>query len=486
MVSTEIHHSDKDDIHRGSMSAKSSPKKKQQQQDASWDAKSWRKRKAHQQPEYKDTKKLKSAVCDITNLPPLVASGEVDSLKNLLAEAADGKAFVLQGGDCAELFEYCNAEHIENKLKILLQMSLVLCWGARTPVVRIARMAGQYAKPRSSNTEMVNGKEVLSYRGDHINSIDPEDREADPERLKKAYFYAASTMNYVRALSCGGFADIRDPHQWDLSTSCKNKEAQKVYDEFSERIRDSIDFISVIDGEAVKRDNHAFKTADFYSSHEGLLLEYEEALTRTYSGKSYNVGAHFLWIGDRTRQLDGAHVEYFRGIANPIGVKVGPSMKDDELVSLLKLLNPHNEKGKITLITRYGKTKVREYLPGHIRAVQKSGCNVTWICDPMHGNTEKSSVCGLKTRDFDNILGELRHCFAVHKENGSRLNGVHFELTGENVTECLGGSNNLTEADLSKNYTTFCDPRLNYTQSIDMALLIAKYHQKERQGFKSL
>eukprot|EP00126_Sphaerothecum_destruens_P004901 Sdes_comp18444_c0_seq1m8369 len=310
---------------------------------------------------------------------------QVDNLKALMARAGEGKAFILQGGDCAESFEYCNAEHIENKLKILLQMSVVLCWGARTPVVRIARMAGQYAKPRTFATEMVDGTEVLSYRGDHINGFDAQDREADPCRMIQAYFRAAATLNYVRALGSGGFSDIREQRNWDIH-KMKNIETRKIYEEFSDRIFDAFDFISTIDADLLSKENPNLKTAEIFSSHEGLLLEYEEPLTRSYNSKHYNLGAHFLWIGDRTRQLEGAHVEYFRGIANPIGVKVGPTLGCLELVQLVKYLNPSNEPGRVSLITRYGNDKIESLLPSHIMAIQEAGLFVTWICDPMHGN----------------------------------------------------------------------------------------------------
>eukprot|EP00128_Syssomonas_multiformis_P012554 Colp12_sorted_trinity150504_noHs@2351 len=446
-----------------------------------WAPNSWRAKPIKQQPEYKDEEKLTAVLDKVKKLPPLVHPGEIDQLRTYLGEASEGKRFLLQGGDCAEIFQYCNTVDIENKLKVLLQMSLVLTYGARTPVVRIARMAGQYAKPRSSNTELVDGEEVLSYRGDHVNGFDKNDREADPDRLLQAYFHSSATLNYVRALVNGGFADLRHPDNWKMD-HVKNLHTRQQYEDTVTRMLDALDFMKTIDPHL---SSDSMRSVDIFTSHEGLLLNYEEALTRKIGNQYYNVSAHFLWIGDRTRELGGAHIEYFRGLANPVGIKVGPSMAPEELVRVLRILNPDNVPGKVTLITRYGAKLVQQHLPGHIRAVKNAGLKVVWCCDPMHGNTSKSSS-GLKTRNFDSILEELRHCFSTHKEHGSRLNGVHFELTGDAVTECTGGSAKLSEDDLVKNYKTFCDPRLNHKQSMDMAFLIANYYQKERKQMSTL
>ena len=381
---------------------------------------------------------------------------------------------MLQGGDCAERFADCAEQPIENKLKILLQMSLVLTWGARIPVIRVGRIAGQYAKPRSRPTEIVNGVEIHSYRGDHVNGHDPADRVPDPARMVQAYFRSSATLNYVRALLDGGFADLHRPHHWDLGF-VRSNERRADYEQMLARILDSVDFMRATGVQG--RD--ALSTVDFYSSHEGLLLAYEEAQTTKVGDAYYNLGAHMLWIGDRTRQLGGAHVEYFSGLANPIGVKVGPSMEPDELVELLEALDAERTPGRITLITRYGADRVSELLPKHIAAVQKSGRFVTWSSDPMHGNTE-STESGLKTRSVDRILKELSEVFAVHDRMGSRLGGVHFELTGDNVTECIGGPEELSEADLSTAYETFCDPRLNYAQSLELAFLLARRLHRRR------
>jgi 3-deoxy-7-phosphoheptulonate synthase len=411
-------------------------------------------------------------------LPPLVNQGEVEALRAHLAKAARGEAFLLHGGDCAERFADCNKNAIEAKLKILLQMSLVLTWGARIPVIRIGRMAGQYAKPRSKDTERVDGVEFPSYRGDNINAIDSKAsaRLADPQRLIQAYYHSAATLNYARALVGGGFADLRHPQHWDLGfvRSAANREK---YEDIVARLRDAIDFVE----SAGVRGTSTFKTVELFCSHEGLLLDYEEAFTEPVGENWYNLGAHFLWIGERTRQLDGAHVEYFRGIENPIGVKTGPSIEPDELVKLITTLEPENRPGRITVITRLGAEKVTELLPPLINAVTKAGRVVTWVCDPMHGNTVNTDA-GLKTRDYDSILTELEIAFAAHQAAGSYLGGVHFELTGEDVTECTGGPQELSVADLSRSYETYCDPRLNYAQSLEMALRTAQRLQSRRQA----
>lgn len=410
-------------------------------------------------------------------MPPLVHHGEVNTLRAHLAQAAKGEAFLLQGGDCAEQFSDCRKSTVESKLKILLQMSLVLTWGARIPVIRMGRMAGQYAKPRSKDTETIDGLELPSYRGDNINSSAPkaDERAADPQRLLQAYFHSAATLNYTRALVDGGFADLHHPQHWDLGF-VRSSTNRAEYEDIVSRIRDAIDFVE----STGVRSTTSLKMVELFCSHEGLLLDYEEAMTENVAEKWYNLGAHSLWIGDRTRQLDGAHVEYFRGLENPIGIKAGPSMNPSELVELITRLEPANQPGRITIITRLGADIVAESLPPLIKAVSEAGRVVTWVCDPMHGNTISTSE-GLKTRDYDAVLSELEEAFKTHATCGSHLGGVHFEMTGEDVTECTGGPQELSVADLSRSYETHCDPRLNYSQSLELALRIAQRLQKRRQ-----
>jgi 3-deoxy-7-phosphoheptulonate synthase len=433
-----------------------------------WSPSSWRSRPVRQQPTYRDPARVDAALARVRGLPPLVHTAEIDTLRSRLAEVALGRRFLLQGGDCAERFRDCAMAPIEAKLKILLQMSLVLTWGARIPVVRVARMAGQYAKPRSSATELVGGVEVTTYRGDHVNGIRADEREPDPNRLVEAYFHSAATMNYVRALLDGGFADLHHPEHWDLAF-VRSAARRAEYVDLVHRILDAVDFLRV----AGAGGDPSLRTVELYASHEGLLLPYEEAQTERARDGWYNVGAHFLWIGDRTRQIDGGHVEYFRGLQNPIGVKVGPSMSADELGALLDAVDPGQAPGRVTLIARYGADKVESLLPAHIKAVAASGRQVVWSCDPMHGNTTTTGD-GLKTRDFDRIRHEVERSFALHAELGSHLGGVHLELTGEDVTECTGGPQELGEHDLPRSYETWCDPRLNYAQSLEMAFLIAR------------
>ena len=442
-----------------------------------WHPGSWRSHPIQQQPHYKDEKRLEEVHATLKSYPPLVFAGEVDSLKQQISDCALGKKFILQGGDCAERFLDCNEEKITAKLKVLLQMSVVLCYGARKPIVRIGRIAGQYGKPRSSNTEIVDGKQIPVYRGDNVNSFKANeiDRQPDPERLLKGYHMSSMTLNYVRALTKGGFADLHYPENWDLSMmgSLKQKEA---YEGIVRNIQDAISFV-----ESLGREDRSLNTVEFYTSHEGLLLGFEESMTRYVAehGGYYNLGAHMLWIGDRTRQLDGAHVEYFRGVRNPVGIKLGPSSKTNEICNLIESLNPENESGKIILITRFGHELVGSRLKEYIQAVRAKGLNVVWSADPMHGNGDKTSA-GIKTRNFSHILSEVEQTFKIHDELGSYLGGVHFELTGENVTECLGGSEGITETDLSLNYSTYCDPRLNYSQSLEMAFLISSLLNKSR------
>ncbi len=436
-----------------------------------WTPESWRARPIKQQPQYDNPSQLNEVLGEVRKLPPLIFAGEVDRLKQYLAAAGRGEVFVLQGGDCAERFQDCNKEAITSKLKILLQMSVVLCYGLRKPVVRIGRIAGQYAKPRSQDTETVDGQEIPVYRGDIINSFEPnlEARKPDPRRIKRAYLLAASTLNYVRALTKGGFADLHQPQNWDLTFV--NKVPQRTdYERIVSNIRDAIVFM-----EALGNREESLRSVEFYTSHEGLLLALEEALTHFVPEQKrwYNLGAHMLWIGDRTRQLDGAHIEYFRGIANPIGVKVGPTSDPKEIIEICRTLNPRNEEGKITLISRYGEGKVKQHLPSLIQAVRNANIPVVWSVDPMHGNGIKTQG-GTKTRDFDAILAEVQESFEVHKQLGSPLGGIHFELTGQDVTECIGGAAGITADQLDQNYETYCDPRLNYSQSLEMAFLISR------------
>lgn len=441
-----------------------------------WTPRSWRNKPITQQPTYPDAAHLERVLTQLRSYPSLVFPGEVDHLKRLLREAAQGKRFLLQGGDCAERFQDFSSRAIANKLKILLQMSLVLIYGLRKPIVRIGRIAGQYAKPRSAEHENVRGQKLPVFRGDSINSFEPDARTRipDPERLLQCYYHSATTINYIRALIEGGFADLHYPDHWDLEFISKS-DRRRDYRRLVKRILDGVQFMEALGG--VKAE--VLGRVDFFTSHEGLLLPYEEALTHYVKERKryYNLGAHTLWIGDRTRQLHGAHVEYFRGLANPLGLKVGPTCAPDELVELIRVLNPKNEWGRLTVITRLGKDRIGDLLPPLLRAVQRSNGRVLWCCDPMHGNT-RITAGGMKTRDFRDILLELAQCFAIHQRCGSHLGGVHFELTGEAVTECLGGAEQIAEADLATNYRTYCDPRLNYSQSMEMAFQIASAHDE--------
>jgi 3-deoxy-7-phosphoheptulonate synthase len=435
-----------------------------------WNPHSWQRFAARQQPDYDDPTELEAVLARLRRLPPLVVPQEVDRLRDLLAEAAQGRRFLLQGGDCAEQFQDCTPDAIEGKLRVLLQMSVALTHGGRKPVVRVGRIAGQFAKPRSRPTEVVRGQELPSYRGDLINGLEPNPaaRRPDPTRLLEAYFHASATLNHLRALTAGGFADLHHPERWELPGG---SEEVPEYRRTLDKVRESLDFLEALGG--VQRD--VLERIDFFTSHEALLLPYEEALTRWIEEAAcyYNLGAHTLWIGERTRQLDGAHVEYLRGLRNPIGVKVGPSATPEHLVELLDKLDPQREPGRITLISRFGAASIQTALPPLLKAVEGTGHPVLWSCDPMHGNGTESAT-GLKTRDFGAILSELRQAFEIHRTHGSHLGGVHIELTGQAVTECTGGSERLSEADLAKAYETGCDPRLNGTQSLEMAFLIAE------------
>ena len=435
-----------------------------------WTPESWQKRPAQQQPKYDNPEELADALKSLSQLPPLVTAWEVDRLRGQFAAAAEGNAFVLQGGDCSESFDDCNSGTILRKLKVLIQMSLVLICGSKKRIVRVGRIAGQYAKPRSADLEKRGDLELPSYRGDIVNrsGFTPSDRRPDPQLLLRAYEYSALTINYSRALSEGGFADLHHPENWDLEF-VRNTPGSRRYQQLLESLSDSIRFM-----EAVSAGELAQLTrVDFFTSHEGLLLQFEQALTRLERRGWYNLGTHMAWIGDRTRSIDGAHLEYFRGIRNPIGLKVGNSMTPDELIDVIRILNPENEPGRLTLIHRFGAEKIRTKLPVLAEAVLKSGHNVLWSCDPMHGNGQTARN-GIKTRSFDDIMSEIFMAFRIHKDVGSRLSGIHLELTGEDVTECIGGPGNLSESDLTRDYRSQVDPRLNYEQAMEIAFLIAE------------
>ncbi len=437
-----------------------------------WTPDSWKKKPVLQQPTYPNAAALDSVLQRLTRLPPLVTSGEVEALKGQLAEAAEGKRFLLQGGDCAEGFDDCDAAIITSKLKILLQMSLVLVHGSKKRIIRMGRFAGQYAKPRSADTETRDGVTLPCYRGDMINRIafTPSDRIPDPELLLRGYERSALTLNFIRSLVDGGFADLHHPEYWDLGFASHSPLAEE-YHRMVASIVESVRFMETVSGASLG-DLHG---VDFFTSHEGLHLLYEHAQTRHVPRRTgwYDLSTHFPWIGDRTRALDGAHVEFFRGIANPIGVKVGGSMAPDELVRATEILNPLNEPGRLTLIHRFGTDRIGRLLPPLIEAVRKAGRSVLWCCDPMHGNTETTRD-GIKTRGFNRILGELEQAFQIHEASGSILGGVHFELTGEDVSECTGGARGLTETDLGRAYKSQVDPRLNCDQALEMAMLIAR------------
>jgi len=440
-----------------------------------WAPDSWRRREALQQARYDDPDALGSAVRRLASLPPLVTSWEINNLRQQLGEAQAGKRFVLQGGDCAEVFDECRPEIITNRLKVLLQMSLVLIHGMETPVVRIGRFAGQYAKPRSDDFETRDGQKLPSYRGDLVNApaFDADARRPDPERMIRAYARSAMTMNFVRALVDGGFADLHHPEYWDLSWVERSPQARQFH-RIAESIGHSVRFMETVTG----RMPGNVRRVDFFTSHEALHLHYEQALTREVPRQWgwFNLSTHFPWIGMRTAALDGAHVELFRGIRNPIGVKVGPGMSPDWLKGLIRALNPDDEPGRLVLIHRMGAGRVEDRLPPLIEAARATGSPVLWLCDPMHGNTEKTAS-GIKTRRFSNIQAELEQAFDIHAACGSRLGGVHLELTGENVTECIGGARELAEDDLSRAYKTTVDPRLNYEQALELSMRIVAKHQ---------
>ncbi|PFH45539.1 hypothetical protein AMATHDRAFT_158797 [Amanita thiersii Skay4041] len=468
-----------------------------------WSPSSWTAKPVAQPVSYPNPNHLASVLTKISKLPPLVTPSEIERLRYQLCLVQRNQAFLLHAGDCAESFDACTHENISAKIGLILSFSLILIWGARLPVIRIGRIAGQYAKPRSSTYETISDKQVLSFRGDNVNGqvillfqLDPNDRTPDPDRLLRAYFHSTTTLNYVRSLLTSGFASLQHhPRDWSLS-HVRSLSLRREFEAIVQGLSDALDFSSTIGADLTASYERGgakgtLGEVDFYTSHEGLMLDYEEALTRLFDPAPvqayYNTSAHFLWIGDRTRQLTGAHVEYFRGIRNPIGIKVGPSMGAEEIVRLLDIVNPDKELGRVTLITRYGASKIADYLPGHITSVQNSGHPVAWICDPMHGNTLTSSK-GLKTRHFSTIISELTSALHIHALHGSQLGGVSLEFTGElneegfSVTECLGGSMELKEEELELRYQSFCDPRLNFEQSLDLAFLVSNHFKKQRQG----
>ncbi len=445
---------------------------------AEWSPESWKNKPEAQRVAYDDEAALAQATTELSSMPPLVTSWEVEKLKGFIAEAQEGKRFLLQGGDCAETLADCRPSVITNKLKILLQMSLVLVHGGKTPVIRVGRFAGQYAKPRSSPTETVDGVTLPSYFGDLVNhaEFNGDARRADPRALIRGYTRAALTLNFIRSLTAGGFADLHHPEYWDmafLSRADLNPKLREDYTRMSRDLSSALRFMEAL-GETSIDD---LTRVEFFTSHEGLSLHYESAQTRRVPRREgfYDLTTHLPWVGERTRDIGGAHVEFFRGVANTVGVKVGPSAKPEDVAALVNVLNPRNEPGKIVLIARMGASKVKDALPPIVSRVTESGARVLWVTDPMHGNTI-SLPSGIKTRNFDDILAEIERSFDVHKSMGTRLGGVHFELTGDDVTECLGGG--LSEADLDKNYASVCDPRLNYRQALEMAFLIARRMSK--------
>ena len=446
-----------------------------------WTPDSWRGLPIKQQPQYPDAAQVDAVETRLKSYPPLVFAGEARKLKDALGRVAAGKGFLLQGGDCAESFAEFHPDNIRDTFRVLLQMAVVMTFGASLPVVKVGRMAGQFAKPRSDETETRDGIALPSYRGDNINGIEFTDaaRTPDPDRLLQSYSQSAATLNLLRAFAQGGYADLHRVHRWTLGFVTRSPAGER-YQELADRIGDCLAFMEAcgLNSESTPQ----IRETDFFTSHEALLLGYEQALTRVDSttGDWYDCSAHLVWIGDRTRQVDGAHVEFMRGIKNPIGLKCGPSLEPDDLVRLIDRLNPQNEPGRLTLITRMGADKVERHLPLLIRAVEREGRRVVWASDPMHGNTVKSTN-GYKTRQFDRILTEVKRFFEVHRAEGTYAGGVHLELTGQDVTECTGGAQAIDEIDLADRYHTHCDPRLNGAQAIELAFLIAEALKQERQ-----
>ena len=447
---------------------------------SSWTPQSWRQKPISQAPEYEDAAELAAVEAKLRHLPPLVFAGEVRQLKSELAAAERGSAFVLQGGDCAEAFSEFHADHIRDTFKSLLQMAVTLTFAAHKPIIKVGRMAGQFAKPRSAPTELIDGVEYPAYRGDIINDIAAtrQARRPDPQRMLAAYNQSAASLNLLRAFAQGGFADLHRIGRWTLD-SMTGSPANARYHALAQRIEEALAFMRAcgLDSSRVR----TLRETAFYTSHEALLLCYEEALTRqdSLTGKTYDLSAHMLWIGDRTRQPDQAHVAFLSGIENPIGIKVGPTTAPDDLLNLLDILDPHNAAGRITVILRLGHDKIGDLMPALVRAVKESGRTVLWSCDPMHGNTHKAST-GYKTRAFDRILTEVEGFFAVHRAEGTVPGGIHIEMTGKDVTECIGGTMNVTDEDLSSRYHTHCDPRLNANQSLELAFLVAELLEQDR------
>ena len=451
-----------------------------------WKTNSWKKHPVKHIPSYKDEKELNMVLNKLKSSPPLVFAGETRHLKDQLANVVDGKAFLLQGGDCAESFAEFHPDNIRDTFKVILQMSLVLTYSASLPVVKLGRIAGQFSKPRSAPTEKQGDKELPSYLGDNINSIefDEKSRQPDPKRLFRAYSQSASTLNLLRAFSNGGFADLKKVHLWNLGYIKTSPQAKK-FKELEDKIADALAFMEACG--ITPEFNRRLYTVNFWTSHEALHLPFEESMTRIDSttGEYHDTSAHFVWIGDRTRQIDGGHVEFCRGIENPIGIKCGPTSKADENAKICEKINPKNEKGKITLISRYGHDKVGKFLPKLIRGIKKEGLNVIWSCDPMHGNTLVSTT-GFKTRPFNNVVNEVKNVFEVHQSEGSYAGGLHIEMTGQNVTECTGGAKNISDQDLSSRYHTHCDPRLNEDQALELAFLISDEIKKNSNYAKNI
>ena len=451
-----------------------------------WKTNSWKNYPVKHIPEYEDKKELDMVLGKLKNFPPLVFAGETRSLTKQLAEVVDGKAFLLQGGDCAESFAEFHPDNIRDTFKLILQMALILTSSASLPVVKVGRIAGQFSKPRSSPIEIKDGKELPTYLGDNINGIEfnAKVRKPDAKRMFRAYSQAASTLNLLRAFSQGGFADLRKVHLWNLGFVNKSQQGKR-FKELEDKVSDALSFMEACG--ITPESNRRLRTVNFFTSHEALLLPFEESMTRVDSttGEYHDTSAHFVWIGDRTRQPDGGHVEFCKGIKNPIGIKCGPSLKATELVQLCTILNPENEKGRITLISRFGYDNVEKFLPKLIRTIKKEGLNVVWSCDPMHGNTIKSAA-GYKTRPFNNVVKEVKNVFSVHQAEGSFAGGLHVEMTGQDVTECTGGAQKISEQDLSHRYHTHCDPRLNASQALELAFLISDEIKKNSQFSKNI
>ena len=445
-----------------------------------WKPNSWKTKPAKHLPTYSNAKNLKAVTDTLSSYPPLVFAGESRNLLKQLGEVSKGKAFLLQGGDCAESFSDFNPNNIRDSFKVILQMAVVLTFGASCPVVKVGRIAGQFAKPRSQDTEILDNVELESYKGDIINGIDfnEKSRTADPQRLIQAYNQSASSLNLLRAFAQGGFANLKQIHQWNLNFADDNI-YKKKFEDMASRINECISFMEAcgINDQNVRQMNET----DFYTSHEALLLPYEEALTRVDSttGQWYDVSAHMLWVGDRTRQIDGAHIEFVRGIQNPIGLKVGPTTDINELIKIIEIVNPNNIAGRITLICRMGADKISSILPNIIKQIKKTKHNIVWACDPMHGNTIKA-LSGYKTRPLVNIISEIQQFFMIHRDEGTYPGGIHLEMTGQDVTECIGGIKEITENDLKSRYHTYCDPRLNASQSLELAFLLSDFLKDER------